>query len=302
MRTKAYDSDMNGYQYLMESYNDVNVFRRRLQGLYFQYILLFFTFFIFARNFYQALQIIIKEPRKLASWCCIGMTFPGVVSLASNAFFDSDFGLSCYTLVWSIIGSITISTFAINLLIFERAYLAHRRNKWLLGVSVVVVGAPGPLFLYMVWLESVARISESIGCYTTHSPLLPVFRLLLDLPANIIFSTAFFIVIHRRYKQRGEICWKELAHDGITTMLLVISSNVICFTLNASNLLGQFGDILYVFDWLVTSTLLVMHNHRVCFNAFTEHHKVANPNRNAEYRNSIEPTMQTGYTNIMSQF
>jgi hypothetical protein len=47
---------------------------------------------------------------------------------------------------------------------------------------------------------------------------------------------------------------------------------------------------------------LIMHKYRACFHTFTTIRKKADTNKDTDYINSIEPTMQTEFTDIPSQF
>ncbi|RKP27132.1 hypothetical protein SYNPS1DRAFT_21266 [Syncephalis pseudoplumigaleata] len=226
---------LNGYQFVMEAHADTAAFQRRYKAVFFQLFLVTIILCVFVRNSYLALKVLLKAPRRLAS-CVFNL-------------FGSEFAPSCLVTAWLVIGSVVLSAVVTNVIIAERAYLAHNRNKWLLAFSVVATAVPAPIFLFVTWLESVAQMSESASCLTVHSPYLPLLRLLLDLPGNVIFSLAFFVVIYRRYRQYKEIGWKELARDGIATLLLVLLSNFVCFLVNVAVTSTDYGDMMYVIDW-----------------------------------------------------
>ncbi|KAI8057084.1 hypothetical protein BDF22DRAFT_669435, partial [Syncephalis plumigaleata] len=260
---------LNGYEYIIRAQSDPATLRKRYMAVFLQAFLITLILVFFTRNLWRAIQVFIKYPRRLASCCCMVLTVTSVLSFIGCVFFGSWFGPSCEVSAWVIMMGMVVFTIATNIIMLERAYLAIGRRRWLLIAGAFAIILPGPFYIYMVYLTTTMTISDLYGCHTQFDYYLPYVRLLLDLPANTIFSSIFSVVVYRRYKLQREACWKELARDGAATMLLIIMSNIICFVLNISKLLGEFGDTFYIIDWLIASTLLVENNRRMFFGAHT---------------------------------
>ncbi|KAI9597995.1 hypothetical protein BDF19DRAFT_433223 [Syncephalis fuscata] len=127
--------------------------------------------------------------------------------------------------------------------------LACGRPRWFLIIGIILIIVPGPIYITIVQYSSTSRYSEIHGCYIQYKSYLPYARIALDLPSNIIFSAIFLMVIYRHYKRYQEACWKKLAKDGVITMLLVVASNMLCFIINATEVIKENGDLLYIVDW-----------------------------------------------------
>ncbi|KAI9591920.1 hypothetical protein BDF19DRAFT_468479 [Syncephalis fuscata] len=207
----------------------------------------------------------LRNPRKIGPWCCIIIASSGVLAFIAPITFGVTTVPSCSTGLQHALAGLTISTMAINVILFERAYLAHQRSPWVLIAGIIAVAIPGPAYAFAIWYLVVPNISDSIGCYSMNRPLIPHIRFGLDLPSNVVFSAAFCIVVYRRYTKYHEACWKYLAHDGIIAMLLVIVSNTLCCVLNLISVVEEFGDMVYLVDWLITGTLLVEYQCKISF-------------------------------------
>ncbi|KAI9591919.1 hypothetical protein BDF19DRAFT_245596 [Syncephalis fuscata] len=302
MRNITPKGQLNGYQFIMEAYHDKALFRKRFMAIHFQLFLVAIMVLLSIRNSYRAIRALIIYPHRIASWCCIVMTFTGVASLITPMFFESPFGPECSTAALQIIVGLAISTAATNIILFERAYLAHQRNRWLLIIGLISIALPGPIYITAMWFLSTPHISDYVGCYTQNDYWIPYIRLTIDLPSNIIFSIAFFLVVYRRYTTYHEGVWKELGRDGIITMLLVIFSNMVCFIFNISNIFKEFGPMLYIADWLITSTLLVENQYRISTSTHTKKAEKSSVRFTTRgYVNSIESGMQTEISHFPSQ-
>jgi hypothetical protein len=99
------------------------------------------------------------------------------------------------------IGEITCTA-----LLLQRAYIAHRHNRALLVFGVnIILSRLG--FCFVIW--------------------------------NTILFLAFIHVTLQLYCRLGTKSWKKLARDGITTMLLVGATHILCTVLIASNLANK---------------------------------------------------------------
>jgi hypothetical protein len=248
---KDYDplGDLNAIEYLMSADGSKEEYQRRSVGVHLQVISIMAMLFIFLYNGYRSILMTIRRSHKVSSWCCLVNTLTGVCYVTGAALaHHMPYGPSCHTVVWAAIIGMTIATMSMNTLLLERAYLAHQRNLLLLIFGILLI-LPAPTFIYRAWFEVTATFSPTSGCYAKYPPSFPTFRLLIDLPPNLVFTGAFLMVIYQQYKRFGDRCWKRLARNGVVTMLLVALSNLICMLCNVFNVLGEMSDVLFIVDW-----------------------------------------------------
>ncbi|KAI8057085.1 hypothetical protein BDF22DRAFT_669437 [Syncephalis plumigaleata] len=265
---EEYDSRMNGYQLLMSITRDTKLFRRSFISISCQLLFNTILFWILVRNFHRALCIAIRSPRKLASWCCIAMTLPGMLSFLGTVSFGTEYALSCRVLSWCVIGSIAISMAASNAIMFERAYIIYQFNRWLLLIGITTIVVPIPIILVLTYTRSVIKITADLGCYVEQHFYAYLVYICSGLLTSSLYSLPFFVALYRRYKIRREIRWRRFLQDGAITMLLIAVSSLACFLLTIINTNGKYNNIVYIIDWIITSTLLVEHNYRVSTQVF----------------------------------
>ncbi|KAI8049209.1 hypothetical protein BDF22DRAFT_657857 [Syncephalis plumigaleata] len=255
--------NLNAIEYIMSADGSKEEYQRRSVGVHLQLISIMALLFIFIYNSYRSVRMTFKRSHKVSSWCCLVNTLTGIFYVAGAALtHHMPYGPSCRTVVWAAIIGMTIATMSMNTLLLERAYLAHQRSRFLLIFGVLLI-IPAPTLIYRAWLEVVATFSPSSGCYAKYPASFPSFRLLIDLPPNLVFTCAFVMVIYQHYQRFGDRCWKRLARDGVVTMLLVVISNLICMLCNVFSTFGEMSDVLFIVDWAVTSTLAVENTYRM---------------------------------------
>ncbi|KAI9592909.1 hypothetical protein BDF19DRAFT_191823 [Syncephalis fuscata] len=205
---------------------------------------------IFLRNTYYALCVIFRRPDRLASWCCLFMCMTGTLVLAITLLgYNLTGEISCRESTWmQAIGDVIFNT-VINIIMLERAYLAYRRNKWMLVFGIPILIIPPALYLYVFSSDVVAHFDTEYACHTTYPKYIPYVHALLDLPACIVFSVAFFIVVYRQYSLVGHQCWQKLARDGIIAMLAIIFADIFCLIGNLAFPVYLMNDIIFLLDW-----------------------------------------------------
>ncbi|KAI8054471.1 hypothetical protein BDF22DRAFT_742399 [Syncephalis plumigaleata] len=256
MDTQEVPGTLNGIEYL-ENSPDMQILRERSNAVHMQIVSNVMLLMLFLHNTQCSIKMVHLYSNKIAPWCClissaIGVIFFGVFTMLHHL----PNGPSCIQVIWCSISCLTISTMAVNTVLLERAYLAHCRNRWVLILGVLLI-APAPILIYLNWIANRAIFSHTAACYADYPGYFPYVRAAVDAPPNIVFSLLFITVIYRQYCHYGGRCWARLAHDGILVMMLVITSNLICFIGNVTYVLGETTDYLYVIDWAVTTTLLV---------------------------------------------
>lgn len=250
MKQTTTSGQLNSFEYWVGDGQDILAIRRRSTGIHLQVMANTILLALFVYNFITSTIITCRYPRRLVSWCCLipstmGVIVFGIVVLPGCL----PWGASCSSAVWSIVVGYSLSSMSVHASLLERAYYAHNRNFWLLAIGVLIIAAPSPVFIYLVWLLVKVENLPGSGCNATFPSFFPYFRLLLDAPPNIIFSVSFSIVFYQQYRRLGERCWKGLAQDGIITALLIITSNFICMLANVLHIFGPITDMVYILDW-----------------------------------------------------
>ncbi|RKP27533.1 hypothetical protein SYNPS1DRAFT_26814 [Syncephalis pseudoplumigaleata] len=254
---------LNAIEYLLDANGSLEEYQRRSVGVHMQLLSIMALLFMFMFNAYRSIQMTFKRSHKVSSWCCLVSTMTGVAYVGGAALnHHMPYGPSCRTVVWAAIIGMTIATMAMNTLLLERAYLAHQRNRFLLVFGIFLI-LPAPTLIYRAWIEVEAKFSPASGCYAKYPASFPSFRLLIDLPPNVVFTCAFVMVIYQQYRRYGDRCWKRLARNGIVTMMLVVVSNLTCMLCNVFNAFGEVSDVLFIVDWAITSTLVVENTYRM---------------------------------------
>ncbi|RKP05080.1 hypothetical protein THASP1DRAFT_33089 [Thamnocephalis sphaerospora] len=250
--------ELNYNDYLVQSATMAEA-RERMRGLSVQLMLEVVAFCFFMRNFYYSIIMLYQAPRRLAVWCCVLQTVPSVTFSAGFALaIIAPHGPSCRAAIWVVVVGLIISADAANVLLLTKAYLVHQRNRWLLVAGILLI-IPSPLAIWVIWYRSYMVMTPEVGCLVKYPLYFPWLKFGLDAPINIIFSISFLLVVYRQYRQHGSNCWKDLARDGLITMLVVVTSNLICAFGTAFTVLGDLSEMFWVGDWVVTSTLLVEH-------------------------------------------
>ncbi|KAI9595000.1 hypothetical protein BDF19DRAFT_88960 [Syncephalis fuscata] len=212
--------DINISEYIWQMHDDKTNLQRRYVNFNYLLVLIVTMAVIFIRNTIGVGIIAIKYPYKLAPWCCFFANISGAiiaVGISTPAFFAH--GPSCNTLVWAVVAVLPFSSTLINIMLFERAYLAFRRSLWFLLLGILFIVIPGPTYFIAARWSSTPRLNERYGCYLDYPQYLAYIRLVVDLPCNIVCSVVFSIVIYRQYKRYRDDCWKHLARNGIITMV-----------------------------------------------------------------------------------
>ncbi|KAI9596835.1 hypothetical protein BDF19DRAFT_436961 [Syncephalis fuscata] len=212
---------------------------------------------LFAQNFFKAAVMIIRQPNFLSGWCCIIPAFLGagwgvgvVLYLLGQT--------SCRPVVWFFVFATSISSISNNIIILQKAYIVLIKQKLILVIGALFM-IPQMVFMFVFLSSSWVTTNVQGGCAIHYAPSIPYYWFALSIPINVLFSTLFSYVAYKQYTTFGTEAWKRLAREGIQTMCLVVICNIICATCLLLEVGGQFVDMFFVADWLITSTILVYH-------------------------------------------
>ncbi|RKP10274.1 hypothetical protein THASP1DRAFT_27958 [Thamnocephalis sphaerospora] len=265
--------ELNTLDFITMAHRSMEQMRVRNRSLSMQSAINVVFIFIFARSLSISVPIVYQNRRTLAGWCCVIQATAGVVYCVSCLMVFLPNGPPCRVALWITGTGTTISTLCVGTTLLQKAYLAHQRNKWLLCIGIVLL-LPQPAIAYIVW-TSPGIMTPVGGCLSCYPSYLPWIKLAMDLPINLVFSTAFLTVVYRQYRIYGSKAWVRLIRNGIQTMCLVVLSNLICMFGVAFEFAGLFSQFFFILDWVVTSVLLV--HHCVNMRMVTEQSSRANP-------------------------
>ncbi|RKP07609.1 hypothetical protein THASP1DRAFT_30576 [Thamnocephalis sphaerospora] len=249
--------ELNALNYITKAQGDIEEMRARNSGLSLQTLCNVICTYLFMRNLLLAVSMLYKRPKMLAGWCCVLQTIAGLVySISSLAVYLPD-GPSCRIALWLVGVGSSISVLCVGTALLQKAYLVHHHNKWLLGFGITLL-LPQPIFTYIVWTSPVVMTPWG-GCLSCYPTYLPWAKLAMDMPINLVFSISFLVVVYQQYRQFGSAAWKRLIRNGIQTMCFIVLSNMICMLCVAFEVFGMFSEFFFIFDWVITSILLVHH-------------------------------------------
>ncbi|KAI8050511.1 hypothetical protein BDF22DRAFT_695335 [Syncephalis plumigaleata] len=245
----------------------------RMTGLHRQ--LLFYTALslMFGHNLCTIIGIAFKQPRNVTVWCCIFTSFLGtslfLVALLSGLLTT----MNCRQLIWCGMLLLGVSTIANSFLLLYKAYLALLRRYWVAGVGALMLCLQAGFMLCGMATVPIT-VKEYDGCVAHYTQLLSYTWLGTIMPTNVFFSAIFCYVAYTQYRIYGSDAWKRLADDGIQTMCMVILCNIVCGLFIIFRVLGDFSEIFFMIDWLLTTSILVNH----CSNIFKVAASIAKSN------------------------
>ncbi|RKP07238.1 hypothetical protein THASP1DRAFT_30942 [Thamnocephalis sphaerospora] len=245
---------LNGYEYLL--YGEYSpavlqlvvnprgsaewwqVARLQTRGIYAQFVMSCAATWVFVRNARIAIRYLRHNTCDTLAWCVAIQAFVGCIFGFYFAYgFLLPSGPSCRACIdFTIVGLATSAT-CINVILLRKAYAAH-------GSKLIHLSDHDHA---KRWLR---RPLPS---------LFPWMKLALEVPANLVFSAAFLAVVARQYRRSRSECWLYLEREGIAIMCLVVGSSLICAICAVLELLGDWSDMFWVGDWVVSSLLLVYH-------------------------------------------
>ncbi|KAI9591502.1 hypothetical protein BDF19DRAFT_454854 [Syncephalis fuscata] len=236
--------------------------RERVYGNAIQLFMNATMFAVFLRNFWRAFKLVYQKPASIAGWCCLVQAAMGVATQIVNLSTVFPGGATCRTCNWVYSSGITVSSVCVSICLLLRAYTITSHNRKLLFVGIVLM-LPLPGTIWIFWVESFSLNSADNACTSIFPWYLPWFRLGLDLSINSIFSTVFLRVVIQQYQALGNKCWHKLQSDGILYLLCVILSNVLCAFIVAFKVIGGLSEMMFIYDWLITSCLLIRQHERM---------------------------------------
>ncbi|RKP04885.1 hypothetical protein THASP1DRAFT_33298 [Thamnocephalis sphaerospora] len=249
--------ELNTIEYVMEAQGDLPEMRARTRGALMQLSVNVVANYVFFRNMIISAKMLHRRPHVLATWCCLIQALAGIAYTIFALTLTMPGGPSCRVTLWNIGIGLAISPICVSIVLLQKAYIVHNRNRWLLIIGSVLI-LPQPLVTYYAW-SSPAVMVPITACLSYYPRYFPWVKFATDAPINTVFSLAFLIVVYRQYRQFGSGAWARLVRNGIQTMCLIVLSNFICMLCAALEVLGLFSEMFIVLDWILTSLLLVHH-------------------------------------------
>ncbi|RKP07825.1 hypothetical protein THASP1DRAFT_30359 [Thamnocephalis sphaerospora] len=252
-----YLGTLNSYEYVMQAEGDPAELRQRFHSAYLQAFLAMVMTCVFLRNAAFAAVMVYRRPRLLAGWCCLIQPILGLVFSIGTSALIFPGALPCYQVIFATAIGVSVSPICIGAVLLQKAYIVHDRNKWLLATGIIMIILQS-LVVFIAMDSPILMVPD--GNCTYHYPrYLPWTKLAFDLPANVVFSAAFLVVVYRQYRIFGSAVWGRLVRNGIQNMCLIVFSNFICIFCAAFEVGGAFAQTFITVDWTIASTLLVHH-------------------------------------------
>ncbi|RKP08426.1 hypothetical protein THASP1DRAFT_29766 [Thamnocephalis sphaerospora] len=232
--------------------------RARWQVVFRHLTLASFIMALFVANLRAALRLIYARPHMLSTRCCLVQAAVGfALSLVAISVIFPE-GPSCRTILLATTASIRIGDICISTVLLQRAYIAQNRSRWLLVFVPVIVAAP-VYMIYATWASPPVLTIQTSGCVFIYSDYYPWIRFAFQAPMNVVLTAIFIKVAYRRYARLGSMAWGRLVREGIQTGLLLLLISLLCTFAVAFEFFGIYSIVLTVFEWSISSMLLVMH-------------------------------------------
>ncbi|RKP06939.1 hypothetical protein THASP1DRAFT_31247 [Thamnocephalis sphaerospora] len=249
--------ELNTIEYVMSAQGDIPEMRERTRGALMQLFVNIVANYVFFRNLIISTRMLRRRFNVLATWCCLLQALAGIVYTLFALALTMPGGPSCRVTLWNIGVGLAISPICVSIVLLQKAYVVHNRNRWLLIIGAILI-LPQPLVTYFAWASPAVMVPVT-ACLSYYPSYFPWVKFATDAPINAVFSTAFLLVVYRQYRQFGSGAWARLVRNGIQTMCLVVLSNFVCMLCAALEVLGLFSEMFIVLDWILTSLLLVHH-------------------------------------------
>ncbi|RKP06593.1 hypothetical protein THASP1DRAFT_25117 [Thamnocephalis sphaerospora] len=249
--------ELNIIDYIMGAQGNLPEMRDRTRGALMQLSINVVANYVFFRNLIVSAKTLYRRPHVLATWCCLIQALAGVAYTLSALALVMPGGSSCRFALWDIGFGLAISPICVSIVLLQKAYVVHGRNRWLLGIGILLI-LPQPLVTYYLWTSPAVMVPIT-ACLSYYPEYFPWLKFGLDAPINAVFSLAFLSVVYNQYRQFGSGAWARLVRNGIQTMCFIVLSNFFCMLFAALEVLGLFSEMFFVVDWILTSLLLVHH-------------------------------------------
>ncbi|KAI9594834.1 hypothetical protein BDF19DRAFT_443817 [Syncephalis fuscata] len=275
--------------FLSEDLNDIKLTRARLVAVMPQLIINLLIGCFFIRNLTIAFKMVFAHPRYLSNWCCLIPSILGTCgSIMTSAIVYPISGINCRILIWYFEFSISISNLCSGTIVLQNAYLIMRKQRWILKIGIPFM-LPQLVMFAVTWSVCPVTLTTHSGCQVNYPSLVLWIWFILLTPINTFFSIIFIYVVHKQYRTFGSDAWRHLARNGTQIMTFVVLCNLFCATTILFNFSGSFSELFFLIDWIITSTLLIMH----CQNIKQAVHMSTRPNTRFMVHVSQIETAQT---------
>ncbi|KAI9592819.1 hypothetical protein BDF19DRAFT_467656 [Syncephalis fuscata] len=259
------EPDINSFEYWANrGDHSIAAIQARSIGVHIQLVICVVLIWAFARNVYRVSSNLLKSNVKLASWCCLASSLSGLISFGIVSILHHlPGGPSCRALIACCTLGMALSNFAINAILLERAYIVRQRSRWILVIGIILNAIQLITYGLIFFVELKYEYRPSVGCYVKFPLYGPYTRFLVDTPPVLVPSIVFIMSIYQQFRRFKSGCWRRLMKNGIITMMLVIISNLLFAVLLITDVLDDLSMVLYPFDWIITSTILVENTIRI---------------------------------------
>ncbi|KAI8051465.1 hypothetical protein BDF22DRAFT_744476 [Syncephalis plumigaleata] len=242
--------EMESIDYIMENPNSIADMRTRLSGFYAQLVPNIFILYMFSSNLIEALKLVRQRPRAASSWFC---TLPALLGVVFGLFMILSMfpvGATCRRFSWYANVCLLVSAICNSSIVLQKAYVVQNRKQWMLLVGIGLM-LPQIGYVYCAWVYSIMTLDPLLGCVFNYPTFLPFYWFGAEMPLNFLFSIVFARVAYRQYSMFGSEAWKQLARDGIQTMLYAVFCNIFCIIMIVFEVGGNFSQMFFLLNWLL---------------------------------------------------
>ncbi|RKP07591.1 hypothetical protein THASP1DRAFT_24290 [Thamnocephalis sphaerospora] len=230
MSSESVDREtIRGFDYVLLARDNPREMIARHLGQCYQLAIGICAFWAFLSNTLRVMRLLTVHQRLAVRWICFIQAASGTVFGATMASISLPGGAGCQIFVWICGPLMSLSTFLPLVVILQK-------------VKVLM--------------------TTDYGCSADVPAYYPWLRLGLDLPINLLFSTAFLHVVISNYTRHRSMAWKELSRDGVMYMLFTAILNIVSAIVIASQLLKGYSQYVYTLEWYLSSYIIIAQQER----------------------------------------
>ncbi|RKP25685.1 hypothetical protein SYNPS1DRAFT_28585 [Syncephalis pseudoplumigaleata] len=181
--------------------------------------------YLFAYNFVISSKMVMMRPLALSSWCCLLPSVAGLIAGIMSALVTLGLLFNCRIVIWTIGFGTGIALVCNSTILLQKSYIVLNRKRWILYVSVPLIVLQFS-YPFAVMFYTYATIDAHLGCMLNFPYGFIWYWAIINAPLSTFFSVVFCRVCFKQYRQYGSDTWRQLAQDGIQTVVLALLCNI----------------------------------------------------------------------------
>ncbi|RKP05136.1 hypothetical protein THASP1DRAFT_33024 [Thamnocephalis sphaerospora] len=248
--------ELNAYEYIKQMEQTATDMSPYYLGFFFEATLAFTVCGVYVRNAFVSISLLRERPTAIPGWCSLFEALSGITWCSLHGSFLLG-GVSCRSVQWYSRFGAALSNMCIVVVLLQKAYLAQKRQRWLLITPFVMSFTVLPIAGFGITWP--ALVVGKYGCIAALPSYFPWLLLASEMPFILVCSYLFSSVAYRQYRNFGSKAWEHLARDSIQIMCYLILTNTLCLMGVGFKILGPYSGIFYTVRCFLNSTLFVQH-------------------------------------------